>query len=271
MLFTAQVVTTDEWEAEPSGPFSRTVPRFVVIHHTDNNNPPNDPSRGTIEGAKRLAKNIQIFHKRSRGWSDSGHNFLNTTGGFILEGRHGSLNAVKQGFCVLSAHALQDSLKLAGGNQSPGIENEGNFMTFEMGQAQWNSLVELCASLCESCAISPKNIRGHREFSNTDCPGDWLFKQLPRLRKAVADKLEMHIDLHELENNVAGQTLKVGSTGPEVIKLQKRLSERNFNPGPIDGLFGDGTRSAVILFQRSVGLEEDGIAGPQALRSLDLI
>jgi hypothetical protein len=71
-----------------------------------------------------------------RGCSDTGHNFLNTTGGFVLEGRPGSLDAVKKGFCIQSAHEKQHPEKLANGNQSPGIENEGNFMTFQIGQKQ---------------------------------------------------------------------------------------------------------------------------------------
>ena len=140
MPFTAKVVTAAEWGARPpepgTFPFQRTIPRYVIVHHTDNPNPPNDASRGTIEGALRLARNIQTSHMDERGWSDSGHNFLNTTGGFVLEGRHGSLDAVKQGFCIQSAHAKQDPGKLANGNQSPGIENEGNFMIFQIGQKQ---------------------------------------------------------------------------------------------------------------------------------------
>ncbi len=99
MPFTAKVVTAAEWGARPPEPgrfpFQRTIPRYVIVHHTDNPNPPNDASRGTIEGALRLARNIQTSHIDERGWSDSGHNFLNTTGGLLLEGRHGSLDAVK--------------------------------------------------------------------------------------------------------------------------------------------------------------------------------
>ena len=51
------------------------------------------------------------------GWADSGQNFLNTTGGFLLEGRQGTLDAIKQGLCVRSAHAGTPK-----GNESPGIE-----------------------------------------------------------------------------------------------------------------------------------------------------
>ena len=274
MPFTAKVVTTAAWGARPPAPgrfpFPRTIPRYVLVHHTDNQNPPNDPSRGTSEGAMQLARNIQKFHMDVKGWSDSGHNFLNTTGGFILEGRHGSLDAVKQGYCIQSAHAAQDPGKLANGNQSPGIENEGNFMTFQMGQKQWDSLVELCASLCDSCKISPLNIKGHRDFSETDCPGDWLYSQLPRLRKQVAEKLNLQFTPEEQENESPSVDLKFGSTGPAVIKLQQRLRDRRFNPGAVDGVFGENTEAAVKAFQRSVGLLDDGIVGINTRRELGL-
>ena len=263
MPFTAKVITTNEWGSRPAGPFDKTVPKFIVIHHTDNQNPPNDSSKGTIDGAKQLARDIQKFHMDSRGWSDSGHNFLNTTGGILLEGRHGTLDAVKQGMCVQSAHARQDGNRLAGGNKCPGIENEGNFMTFHMGQKQWDSLVELCVSLSSSCNISPKNIRGHREFSNTDCPGDWLFSQLPRLQQEVANKLGSTVEEDE-------PLLKLGSIGQDVIELQQKLTDKGFSPGAIDGDFGENTKQAVIAFQLSVGLTADGIVGPRTRKALGL-
>lgn len=263
MPFTANVITTNQWGAISAGPFEKTNPKFIVIHHTANQNPPNDPSKGTEQGGKQLARDIQKFHMNSNGWSDSGHNFLNTTGGILLEGRHGTLDAVKQGKCVQSAHARQDGNKLAGGNKSPGIENEGNFMTFHMGQKQWDSLVELCVSLCSSCNISPKNIRGHKEFSSTACPGDWLFSQLPRLRQEVANKLGSTLEEDE-------PLLKLGSIGQDVIELQQKLRDKSFAPGAIDGDFGENTKQAVIAFQRSVGLNADGIVGPSTRQALGL-
>jgi hypothetical protein len=282
MPFTAKVITTAEWGARPAQTtFEKTFPRYVIVHHTDNHNPPEDFSKGSIEGAIRLARNIQRGHMddppTGNGWSDSGHNFLNTTGGFVLEGRHGSLDAVKQGFCIQSAHAAQDIGKLANGNQSPGIENEGTFMTFQMIPKQWNSLVELCASLCDSCNVSPRNIRGHRDFSDTDCPGDWLYSQLPHLRKEVAIKLGIQISEDKLENDSILVDLMIGSTGGGVIKLQQRLSELSkqlgkdkFNPGAIDGVFGEQTDVAVKSFQNSVKLQSDGIVGPVTRNELGL-
>lgn len=185
-----QVLTAKAWGAVPRNSFPRTTPKYIVIHHTFHRNPPQDFSQRTLDGAKRLARSIQKDHIYGNGWSDSGHNFLNTTGGFLLEGRHGSLEAVMRGYSVRSAHARQDSSKLLpNGNSSPGIESEGNFTSAKMGQKQWNSLVALCAAICQSCRIDPNNIRGHRDFSYTKCPGDWLYAQLPRLRQEVRAKL----------------------------------------------------------------------------------
>lgn len=275
MPFTAKVITTAEWGARAArATFARTTPRYVIVHHTDNPNPPDDPSQRTIEGGIRFARSIQRSHMDENGWSDSGHNFLNTTSGLILEGRHGSLSAVKQGFCVQSAHAAQDPGKLANGNQSPGIENEGNFMTFTMRQQQWNSLVELCSSLCSSCEISPLNIKGHRDFSDTDCPGDLLYNQLPQLRKEVADRLGLRFTSDQFENDPNNGTvtfeLKFGSTGSLVIRLQDQLRLKGFNPGASDGWFGENTQVAVKAFQRSVGLKDDGVVGPKTRSALGL-
>jgi putative chitinase len=63
--------------------------------------------------------------------------------------------------------------------------------------------------------------------------------------------------------------LKQGSSGPEVTGLQQKLKALGFDPNGTDGMFGLGTRSAVIAFQQSKGLQADGIAGPATLAALD--
>ena len=60
MPFTAKVITTDEWVSKPAGPFDKTVPKFIVIHNTDNQNPPNDVSKRTVEGLLKWDKNSGI-------------------------------------------------------------------------------------------------------------------------------------------------------------------------------------------------------------------
>src|SRR5699024_2112795 len=55
--------------------------------------------------------------------------------------------------------------------------------------------------------------------------------------------------------------LSQGSRGSYVTEVQTLLRDRGFDPGPIDGIFGTRTRSAVMSFQRSKNLTPDGIVG----------
>ncbi|MBW4649063.1 MAG: N-acetylmuramoyl-L-alanine amidase [Kastovskya adunca ATA6-11-RM4] len=248
MSFTASVISTQEWGARPPKQWqSETIPQYIIIHHTATPNPPNDLSRGNLASARELARSIQQAHMDGFGWVDSGHNFLNTTGGILLEGRHNSLSTIKRARSIVSAHSGNTK-----GNESPGIENEGTFTTYQMGARQWNSLVELCTSICSSAKISPDNIKGHRDFSPTQCPGNWLYSQLPRLRQEVRKRL----------GEPSWDYLREGSTGLKVQELQQLLKAQGFNAGPIDGIFGAGTREALISFQKFHNLEPVGIVGP---------
>ncbi|AKL97007.1 putative peptidoglycan-binding domain-containing protein [Clostridium aceticum] len=56
-------------------------------------------------------------------------------------------------------------------------------------------------------------------------------------------------------------TLRVGSRGDSVRQLQQLLKDAGFDPGPIDGIFGSKTQAAVIAFQASKGLTQDGVVG----------
>jgi len=60
----------------------------------------------------------------------------------------------------------------------------------------------------------------------------------------------------------------MGSSGASVKKLQSKLASAGFNPGKIDGIFGSNTRAAVLAFQRSKGLVQDGIVGVRTWTAL---
>lgn len=64
--------------------------------------------------------------------------------------------------------------------------------------------------------------------------------------------------------------LKPGSSGDAVTALQRALLSVGFNPGAIDGEFGNGTEAAVIAFQRSESFVPDGIVGPATAAALHL-
>jgi putative chitinase len=64
------------------------------------------------------------------------------------------------------------------------------------------------------------------------------------------------------------QTLKEGSRGDDVLALQRKLVEKGFSPGALDGDFGPGTEAAVLAFQQGEGLLADGVVGPRTAAAL---
>ena len=63
------------------------------------------------------------------------------------------------------------------------------------------------------------------------------------------------------------ETLRIGSTGPYVKLIQSLLRRIGYDPGPVDGVFGNRTRQAVAAYQRDNGLASDGIVGPRTWES----
>lgn len=55
--------------------------------------------------------------------------------------------------------------------------------------------------------------------------------------------------------------LQLGSLGTEVLELQKLLTHRGTYTGPMGGYFDMSVHEAVIDFQHSVFLKEDGLVG----------
>ena len=69
---------------------------------------------------------------------------------------------------------------------------------------------------------------------------------------------------------VQGATYRQGSTGAEVRTIQDKLKRWGYYDGQVDGIFGSGTRQAVVKFQQKNGLHPDGIVGANTLRALGM-
>ena len=62
--------------------------------------------------------------------------------------------------------------------------------------------------------------------------------------------------------------LRMGSEGPAVTRLQKRLAGLRYLVPEIDGIFGEDTLHAVMAFQKVHKLTADGVVGPRTRRAL---
>ena len=93
-----------------------------------------------------------------------------------------------------------------------------------------------------------------REMSLTPTP-------LPPVPDTVRDK-------SPVEQVTPEPALHNGSQGEKVWKLQERLQELGYYTDVVDGQFGQGTKEAVIAFQKKNGLDADGYAGEETQKIL---
>jgi len=66
------------------------------------------------------------------------------------------------------------------------------------------------------------------------------------------------------------RTLKLGATGDDVRVLNQRLADLHYaGVDASSSTYSQGTKDAVMAFQKVNGIARDGVAGPQTLRTFD--
>jgi len=173
-----------DWGARsPNGTprYVATPPNKIIVHHTAFPN----VEDYSLEYAFRNSRDIQDLHMDGNGWLDSGQHFTNSRGGYLTEGRHGSLDT------LLNATGMIEGAHCVGQNsQAIGIENDGSYhLGDEPPQAQWDSLIAFCAFVCFQYGIPAAEIYGHQDFNSTLCPGG-IHARLPELRDSVQAVLD---------------------------------------------------------------------------------
>ncbi|MEV1286522.1 N-acetylmuramoyl-L-alanine amidase [Micromonospora sp. NPDC049679] len=245
---------TSSWGAVPPSSaveMLNQAPKKLFIHHTATGN----STDYSLAHGQALARSIQRDHM-NRGWIDSGQQFTLTRGGHALEGRHRSLEALRNGRVhVQGAHCTAQN------DVAVGIENEGNYMTVDMRAEHYAVLVDFSTYICSQFGIRAYQIYGHRNFNATDCPGDRLYAMLPRLRSDVAARIGGD------PTPPAWPTLRRGDRAERVKALQYLLRSRGATI-EVDGDFGAATEAAVRDFQGRTKASSDGVAGSQTWNQL---
>lgn len=249
------IIACAAWGArEPSGPVPvwDQRPVRIIVHHTATANV-DDHSRGA---ADFIARTIQDFHMDRRGWIDTGQNFTISRGGYVLEGRHGSLDVLREGRQhVEGAHCTGQNV------EAVGIENEGTYSTLAPPDRLWQRLLGMCAYICEQYGIAPTEIGGHRDFKDTLCPGDSLYAMLPRLRTEVGDVLGQPLS-DGAAQLASWPLLRPDCSGPVVQAAQHLLRAAGLTGVQLDGRFDERTAAAVRQYQLAHRTEEvNGLIG----------
>lgn len=177
-----RVYTRAEWGARPPTTPATIIkaPDHLVVHHMAF---PNSTDY-SLSHAFQLSRDCQNLHMDTNGWSDTGQQLTISRGGYVMEGRNRSLEAIGKGANVMGAQVAGEN------DHTLGIENEGTYTSVLPPAALWNALVQTLAWLCDDYGLDPHTaIVGHRDYNTTQCPGDALYAKLPDLRNQVANAL----------------------------------------------------------------------------------
>ena len=169
-----EMISRSEWGASgfrgTPEPLARPNYLYITFHHAAGFG-----AHTREEGIEQVFA-IQDFHQNGRGWSDIGYQFVMDQNGRLYQGRPflngpaplasipplalgahaGGANTGNIGVCVLGCY------------HPPYLPTCDDVMT----PSARDSLVTMFAFLAESYNVSPSNLRGHRDFGETSCPGD---------------------------------------------------------------------------------------------------
>jgi N-acetylmuramoyl-L-alanine amidase len=200
-LFTARgasqpsMVTRSQWGASRCGPRRRSDSgsvKAVFVHHTVTAN-----GYSRSDGPS-MVLGICRWHVNNNGWDDIGYNFLVDKYGQIYEGRNGGVTRANVGAQAQGWNAQSTGIANIGdhsrsGQSSSGLRAMDRLITWKLGVHKTPlggrvTLVSAGGPLNRYPAgrrVSFNRISGHRDGNKTECPGNALYAQLPRLRRAV--------------------------------------------------------------------------------------
>ena len=247
------LVTRAEWGARQRSyiNFIQLPTPRLFIHHTG------DDRQGSSIRAH------QNYHMDTKGWSDLAYSLMVDDKGVVYEGR---------GIGVQGGHT-------AGYNRtSHAICLFGNFQNHPATAAALQTVVKL-AKLGRDKKWWVPTLHGHRDVASTSCPGNYVYNQLPNLRKLVAaapvaPKPPVPVTPTPVPTggtvSVNVPVLRRGSRGGAVKSLQALLNAKAGQRLVADGDFGPATEAAVKNVQRFFRLTVDGIVGARTWGTLFL-
>ncbi|MBU0680016.1 MAG: peptidoglycan recognition protein family protein [Proteobacteria bacterium] len=191
-------------------------PKHITIHHTAT---PND-DKSSVE--ERI-RGIQNYHITTKKWKDIGYHFLISSDGRVWQGRE---NMERTGSHV-------------GGHNKDniGIAFIGDYQKVAVPQAMLDAAAKLIRWLCDKYGITidRTNIKGHREWAATTCPGDYImakFDELVRAAQLAATAQGMG-GYYDMAVGAEGFASARAPQDP-YLSLISSFSEDNFDQGEIE-------------------------------------
>src|SRR5262245_61371616 len=183
------IVTRAEWGANPlqGTPVPQPNYRFLTLHHAAGF------SASNVAEGKAQVKRIQQLHQEGNGWADIGYHFLIDAAGNIYQGRPylQDIPLSQKPSLIVGAHVAGQNTGNIGVCLLGCFHPEANASTCNdvLTLSIETPLVQLLAFLSVSYGMVPTNIKGHKDFTSTACPGSNLYPRLPEIRQLVQHSL----------------------------------------------------------------------------------
>ena len=154
------IIPVETWGGtrSPAGVGRAHQPVYITLHH------------GGVaflrdKDPMQYLRNLQIWSRKTRMWSDIPYHYLIDLDGKVYEGRDVLIAGDTNTEYDPAGHAL--------------IVVLGNFEEVEPNQAQLNAVVATMTMLSKKFNIAPDKIGGHKDYSaQTACPGKTLYPLL---------------------------------------------------------------------------------------------
>jgi L,D-transpeptidase ErfK/SrfK len=87
---------------------------------------------------------------------------------------------------------------------------------------------------------------------------------------ALYDIVPLGTEVTIIGETFTGRMLYLGvEPGADVRRIQEILQALGYYAGPLDGVYDEEVRDAVIAFQNDYGLSPDGVVGPNTYEALE--
>lgn len=189
-----------DWAAQqcdPAGPLRKEeAPQFVLFHHSEIR-APRQP-----EEVVRQLRSFFRYHTTTKGWSDLAYNFLIDPFGGVWEGRSGSLAGPVRGDATGGSQGHAELCCFMGSfNSTPPTDKALNAAALLLAWLAERDGIDLHAGRTirftsrgsnrwpKGATVTTWPVAGHREMSQTSCPGDALYPLLRRRILPAAQQL----------------------------------------------------------------------------------
>ena len=236
-----KIISREMWGAKPNkSRFSKLGEvKGLVVHWSAY------PKALSVDEEMAQVRQIQDLHQNDRGWNDIAYNFCVGDSGNLYEARGTGNRSAAQG---------------GNNRQEINYNNKHYVAVCWLGGSKPDDMPskEAVMAVKELWKEVGGELRPHRSFKSTTCPGDNWSKWIENRLTIVPEETKAQEVVQEVTRSML---IKKGDSGSQVEEIQIMLNMINRTQLQIDGDFGSKTLAAVVSFQKKYKLKPDGIVG----------